>query len=89
MSDPPTDASLEDALALGGSRVGSLAHPGCLCGRRKPPLPPGPPIVDEDGVYVGATDPAFREWLTLRREWDTGVYGRRDCPVHAGTAGGA
>ena len=90
MSDlPPTDASLEQALALGGSRVGSLAHPGCICGRRKPPLPPAPPIVDGSGLYGKQGDPAFREWLLLRRAYGTGVYGRRDCPVHAGTGGGA
>lgn len=89
MSDIPTDASIEQALALGGTRVASLAHPSCRCGKPKPPLPPEPPIVDADGKYVGASDPAFREWLLLRREWGSGVYGRRDCPVHVGTGGGA
>ncbi len=80
MKTPPTDASLAAALALGGTRVATLAHPHCRCGKPKPPLPPEPPIDD---------DPAFRDWLALRQEYGTGVYRRQDCPVHDGTAGGA
>ena len=68
MTGPPHDASLEQALALGGTRKATAAHPDCICGKPNPNLH-GWQLASQDGLEVLV-------WA------QSGTYGSDDCPQH-------
>ena len=66
MTRPPHDASLEQALALGGTRKATAAHPDCICGKFNP---------DGDELRL-VTLGIFTVWT------QGGTYRPADCPQH-------
>lgn len=74
MSRIPNDPTLEQALALGGTRVATYAHPHCRCQKPKP-LPPRVPA-------------ELVAWKAEHGNPREHCYAKKDCPMHTGTAGG-
>ena len=68
MTRRPPDASLKQALALGGTRRATAAHPDCICGKPNPKAY-GWQLASQDG----------REMLVWAQ---SGTYRSADCPQH-------
>lgn len=76
---PQVDATLEQALSLGGTRVATFAQPDCRCQQPKPALP----------RYDVDYPAAIAAWRAEHGSPRATHYAKKDCPMHKGTAGGA